>query len=130
MNGISNSDNYQSKYTKEQMQEMYPTIDTYRLGWALVASMNDKFDTLIWDYFFEVLNIDLHKLPIDKDNLVGFGILVFESGNRKQFVSEITKEVLFEVWVESAPRTRDIFLYGDKPCDPVLKWCEFWRKDK
>lgn len=37
MNGILNPDNYRSKYTKEQMCEMYPTIDSYRLGWALVS---------------------------------------------------------------------------------------------
>ena len=37
MNDILNSDNYQSKYTKEQMQEMYPMIDSNRLGWFLVV---------------------------------------------------------------------------------------------
>ena len=91
--------------------------------------MNEKFDNLIYAYFWEVLNIDLHKLPIDKDNLVGFGILVFESGNRQQFVSTLTKEVLFEVWIERTYLTRDTVLYGDKlPC-PTLKWRAYWRRN-
>ena len=37
MNDILNPDNYQSRYTKEQMCEMYPIIDIGRLGWVLVV---------------------------------------------------------------------------------------------
>ena len=89
--------------------------------------MNEKFDNLLYQYFWEKLDTNLYKVPLDKDNLVGFEVLVFEGGNRKQFVSTITKEVLFEVWMESIPSARDVFLYGEKPCCPTLNWCEYWR---
>lgn len=85
--------------------------------------LDDKFEQLLRSFITEKLNInpDLLTKPI-----VGFEILDFIAANKKQFVSTVTKEILFEVYVEGQPT----YLSGAYPCNPILVWTEFWRQNE
>tara|TARA_R110000850_G_scaffold9405_2_gene34733 strand:+ start:228 stop:473 length:246 start_codon:yes stop_codon:yes gene_type:complete len=81
--------------------------------------MNDKFEELLCEYIRYVGGLSKIELP-------HYNVNYFRSPNKKQFVNLITKEVLFEVWVEGVDEPVR-YLDRGKPWNPILCWKEYYK---
>lgn len=82
---------------------------------------NELFDYLLLDFAWRKLHVDLNSVTRDNKNLVGFEIHEFHQGNKRQFVSTVTKEVIFEVEL-TLPELEE-----GKDWQPTLSYIEYWK---
>lgn len=89
---------------------------------GIQKNYDDKFEELLIDYLDRKLCIRDKTIDYLRDNyerlgLTGFGIHYYIQGNKKQFVNEITKEVLFEVGIE----------VGNTLGSNIVWWEVYWK---
>tara|TARA_R110000851_G_scaffold330751_1_gene503961 strand:+ start:1570 stop:1818 length:249 start_codon:yes stop_codon:yes gene_type:complete len=78
----------------------------------------DKFEDLLREYINSMGGLS-------RVNTFEYNTLHFMGANKKQFVSLVTKEVLFEVWLEGLPNNE--YLRGEEICNPLLCWKEYYK---
>lgn len=86
------------------------------------TAYNELFDYLLLDFAWRKLHVDLNSVTRDNKNLVGFEIQVFAQGNKRQFVSTVTKEIIFEVEL-ILPEFEE-----GKEWQPTLSYIEYWKE--
>lgn len=86
------------------------------------TAYNELFDYLLLDFAWRKLHVGLNSVTRDNKNLVGFEIHEFNQGNKRQFVSTVTKEVIFEVEL-TLPKFEE-----GKDWQPTLSYIEYWKE--
>lgn len=98
---------------------LYGKEKSNEVGKRISQKLDDKFEELLKVYMWEELHLSEELVRQTGVIPVGFDILYFASANKSQFVSTVTKEVLFEVRLE--------FPKPFEEGDINLYWNEFWR---
>ena len=97
------------------------------LSISLVNVMNEVFDKLIWEYFWEKHNINLYKQPLpDTELFTNYEILEF-TYIRKQFVCKKTRGVLFEVYMSADPNSYNPVYFGELNISKLVTK-RYWEK--
>lgn len=94
-------------------------IRKYVIGLYNLA--DEKFEDLLKDYLWEELHLTGEDIKLAGSVPVGFDVLYFPHCSKKQFVSTVTKKVLFEVEV-IIPDDITLEEVGCSVC-----WTEYWR---